>query len=1069
MKFIHQDTIKCFFDNWNFKFWTSSLALMVLLFFGFTHAEAQNTPPEAENDYRSIPQNKTLELGAPGILANDSDSDGDALTVSLVTDVEHGDLSLEQSGALEYTPETDFMGSDSLDYSIEDAAGAKDTARLYIQVHEPFGEIGFMRSGQEETFAHRQTTAVIGDLDGDRDLDIITHDGEVGYSDSPNPDIHIYLNDGAGIFTETDQVIEFSGRVSPANSILADVDGDNDLDYLFAGDSHTRLYLNDGDAYFTESAAELPDTDNGDAAFADIDNDYDQDLVLSGVEENDALTTKVLLNDGEGNFTDSNAGLNGLNEGDLALADFDQDGNVDILSNGYDDDFKTSTVLYFGNGDATFSENQASFYDLGDGTISTGDVNGDGYPDFLISGYDSQQLTFLYTYSDNRSFELSRNNFSGIGANDYPDYEFQESALNDVDGDGDTDIVLSGSSTTMLYMNTGSGNFTSRENPFEEGTNYAAFRDIDGDYDNDVILGHYEGVTIYPNRSIQSIPNREPLFIDQFPSEIDVVAGDTYSNTAYLGDPDGDSLSLELTGDISADNFSYSDSSLGSMRIAFEPTREQTGFTGEFTLEISDGVQTRSADFNLNVLEHFYLEEKDLTQNSNNSAYGIADLNNDDYPDIITSDTGTDSTVVSINNGDGTYTQREKKYPSIESGSISFGDINNDGNQDMLISGSNDSENINRVYQGDGRGDLIMVDTDLKEIDGSNTAIRDFNGDGNADLYINGFLPTSSQSGTKIETHIYFGDGEDGFSLSENELSGSVGRVSFSDIDNDGDLDYIKSGEKLIQSDGFTAPKPVINLYLNDGNGIFSKESVDLPALTKNDIATADLDGDGDSDLILSGSAENEFVSEIYFNDGSGNFSKASENTLADLTYSQIGVADFENDGDQDIVLKGEHSERGDLFELYLNDGKGNFSKLNGGLEADYESIFFFHDLDKDADSDILVLEGNDSWSYENLGSAGTVSTDEKTSLPNKISLKNNYPNPFNPTTNIQYSVPNTGEVKLQVFDILGRKVQTLVNDQKTAGQYTVSFNAKNLSSGIYIYRLKVGSKVLTKKMSLIK
>jgi hypothetical protein len=89
--------------------------------------------------------------------------------------------------------------------------------------------------------------------------------------------------------------------------------------------------------------------------------------------------------------------------------------------------------------------------------------------------------------------------------------------------------------------------------------------------------------------------------------------------------------------------------------------------------------------------------------------------------------------------------------------------------------------------------------------------------------------------------------------------------------------------------------------------------------------------------------------------------------------------------------------------------------------------------------------------------------------VPNEYSLGQNYPNPFNPTTNIKFSVPNNGLVKIVIFDILGRQVGTLLNEVKTAGNYTVDFDASNLSSGAYFYRLEAGNFTETKKMLLVK
>lgn len=88
---------------------------------------------------------------------------------------------------------------------------------------------------------------------------------------------------------------------------------------------------------------------------------------------------------------------------------------------------------------------------------------------------------------------------------------------------------------------------------------------------------------------------------------------------------------------------------------------------------------------------------------------------------------------------------------------------------------------------------------------------------------------------------------------------------------------------------------------------------------------------------------------------------------------------------------------------------------------------------------------------------------------PSNYELAQNYPNPFNPSTNIQFTTAESGNVNLTVYDMLGREVKTLVNGYINSGVHSVSFNAKNLSSGIYIYRLKTNDKVMSKRMTLLK
>lgn len=136
---------------------------------------------------------------------------------------------------------------------------------------------------------------------------------------------------------------------------------------------------------------------------------------------------------------------------------------------------------------------------------------------------------------------------------------------------------------------------------------------------------------------------------------------------------------------------------------------------------------------------------------------------------------------------------------------------------------------------------------------------------------------------------------------------------------------------------------------------------------------------------------------------------------------------------------------------------------------------------------DINAMMGNDdissdsyhpnSQGYEKIGKGffeaikSVISSVEKKNneIPNDYGLKQNYPNPFNPTTTIDYSVPKQSFVCLEVFDQLGRKLQTLVNKEQASGNYQVEFQTKNLPSGVYYYRLTSANYNDTKKMIILK
>jgi len=89
--------------------------------------------------------------------------------------------------------------------------------------------------------------------------------------------------------------------------------------------------------------------------------------------------------------------------------------------------------------------------------------------------------------------------------------------------------------------------------------------------------------------------------------------------------------------------------------------------------------------------------------------------------------------------------------------------------------------------------------------------------------------------------------------------------------------------------------------------------------------------------------------------------------------------------------------------------------------------------------------------------------------VPDEFKLNQNYPNPFNPTTTIKYQIPELSFVTLKVYDVLGNEIETLVNEEKPAGSYEVTWYAEGLPSGVFFYQLRAGEFVQTKKMLLLK
>ncbi len=154
--------------------------------------------------------------------------------------------------------------------------------------------------------------------------------------------------------------------------------------------------------------------------------------------------------------------------------------------------------------------------------------------------------------------------------------------------------------------------------------------------------------------------------------------------------------------------------------------------------------------------------------------------------------------------------------------------------------------------------------------------------------------------------------------------------------------------------------------------------------------------------------------------------------------------------------------------KVYLWDTAQPLSLL---LETEYEITGLY----KKPDSEILYVLTRDELLIVENGKATSLkelpisNESEPTTLPNEITLFQNYPNPFNPSTVISFQLPVSSSVKLVVFDMLGRKIATLVDGKSSAGLQEVTFNAQGLSSGMYFFRLEANGFTLTKRLTIIK
>jgi hypothetical protein len=148
---------------------------------------------------------------------------------------------------------------------------------------------------------------------------------------------------------------------------------------------------------------------------------------------------------------------------------------------------------------------------------------------------------------------------------------------------------------------------------------------------------------------------------------------------------------------------------------------------------------------------------------------------------------------------------------------------------------------------------------------------------------------------------------------------------------------------------------------------------------------------------------------------------------------------------------------------IYASFNNGvSFSPYSEGL-ADRASVEAF------AVNETYMFAGTDQHGVWRRVRPGVVSAEVNQNIPQDFHLSQNFPNPFNPSTKIRYSIPQSSGVVIKVFDMLGKEIATLVNEEKPIGTYTIEFNATNLPSGIYFYQLQAPNFTQTKKMILLK
>jgi hypothetical protein len=310
--------------------------------------------------------------------------------------------------------------------------------------------------------------------------------------------------------------------------------------------------------------------------------------------------------------------------------------------------------------------------------------------------------------------------------------------------------------------------------------------------------------------------------------------------------------------------------------------------------------------------------------------------------------------TVLLNDGQGNFLDSGQSLGKFESWGVALADFDVDGDIDALVSNISWGEYF--WNKGDGtfqrKQSVNFPDTDGYHIGIWRFQVADLNGDGRVDLFLNGCCggglsngPEDWQTINAFNT-IWLSNGEGLPKYTGQKMSlGSSQAVGLGDLDGDGDLDAFVANSAHLDEAGDAKGYDPNEIWLNDGNGIFTDSGQRLGEQRSYSVALGDLDADGDLDVFVG----NMGADEIWFNNGDGTFSDSGQR-LGDSLTRYLYLNDLDGDGDLDAFIGSDKNGR-----LWLNDGQGNFKVTSQRIDYAWGYAITLGDVDGNGTIDILA------------------------------------------------------------------------------------------------------------------
>jgi len=708
---------------------------------------------------------------------------------------------------------------------------------------------------------------------------------------------------------------------------------------------------------------------------------------------------------------------------DIVLVGLIDPENQDLLY------YAEDIFFYINNGDNTYDTTGVSLpvalTNFSNINLLFKDFNNDNHIDFIFTGMQNFNSTngeaFVYLFLNDGT-----GNFI-LGDNEVFTKVWDTILIpGDIDNDGDTDLIIKGSmqdytQDISVYQNDGNAGFTKiTDYNFPEYSGwYYSFVDLDNDGDEDLLISVNENTTVYSNNGSGNFSEVSPNSLNNIPTAV-------FSVADYNNDSLPDLLVKRLP-----DNRVFLYKNLGNLQ--FEPgpnisinTRQDAQIS--FTDIDSDGDNDIFISANNDNKAELYLNDgtgnftpvDDIgVPGFSNHTVSLADFNNDGYTDILL--TGYHNvryvTLMYLNDGNQHFNlQTDGITTGIAYASTDWGDIDGDGDSDLIVSGYDGFLVQTRIFINGGSGNFSLMNENPFENLEQHLPVKvkfvDINNDQYPDIFISG------GNYSNLFYRFYFNDGTGHFNNYQDVDFGedSLEAFNFADFDNDGDQDII-----------FTTNFPNgLKMYLNDGNGNFTI-SDNVPDIQNFGmrIASGDIDNDNDIDLIITGQTEGGNPDEgsyVLINDGTGNFSIDTSNSIIQVSFAAIGLTDIDNDQDLDLIINGVNECMMpclDCFSytmgsVYTNDGTGHFTEMesSNGFVGNMQMA----DINNDGNIDIMyigtVIFPYDSAPYLSAPVNGILYND---GTGNFTETDMNFENYYNITFNFN-DVDNDGDQDFVLF-----------------------------------------------------